>query len=81
MKKDNSHGDDSIQAPREDVLGDAQTLASIRTVLRRRGVAEHELDDLCREVVAEAWAAKNLPEGSFEEARKYINGRRSSRPA
>jgi DNA-directed RNA polymerase specialized sigma24 family protein len=59
---------------REDVLGDPETLASIRSVLRGRGVRDHEMDDLCRQVVAEAWATKNFPEGSRAEARKYVNG-------
>jgi DNA-directed RNA polymerase specialized sigma24 family protein len=63
----------SPKSLREDVLGDPQVLASIRNVLRRRGIGEHELDDLCRDVVADAWAAKNFPEHSAEEARKYVN--------
>jgi DNA-directed RNA polymerase specialized sigma24 family protein len=64
----------STKSLREDVLGDPQVLASIRSVLRRRGVAEHDLDDLCRDVVTEAWAAKNFPEPSADEARKYVHG-------
>ncbi len=65
---------DTSKARREALLGDPEMLASIRRVLRGRGVGDHEVDDQCRHVVAEAWAARHFPDHEREEARRYLNG-------
>jgi DNA-directed RNA polymerase specialized sigma24 family protein len=65
---------DTPKSRREALLGDAEVLASIRRVLRGRGVGAHEVDDQCRQVVAEAWAARNFPDHGREDARRYLNG-------
>jgi RNA polymerase sigma factor (sigma-70 family) len=59
---------------RQRVLSDPKTTAQIFKVLRGRGVPEAELEDVAQEVRIAAFRARNFPEHSDEEARKFILG-------
>jgi DNA-directed RNA polymerase specialized sigma24 family protein len=59
---------------RRAILTDPRIRASIRSVLKGRGVQYQDRDDLVQQVLAEAWTSASLPLDDVEDARRYLGG-------
>jgi DNA-directed RNA polymerase specialized sigma24 family protein len=61
-------------ARRDAILSDAGILDSIRAVIRKRGIAESDVDDILHDVIEAACGDGSLPLDNKEHARLYLCG-------
>jgi DNA-directed RNA polymerase specialized sigma24 family protein len=58
---------------RRQILSDRKVHESIRTIARRRGMPEQEVDDILDTVIADAMEDGSLPLDDREEAKRYLD--------